>query len=132
MFSITLLYSALLGMLMAVLSIRVPIRRGLIDVPYGDGEDEVLATRIRAFGNFIEYVPMVLVLMALLEASRAVPAALHGMGVALLLARLLHAVAYRGRTQLTLAQKAGRGMAAMTTWLVLCFGAGYALPLSVG
>ena len=116
---VTLLYAGLFGALMAILSIRVPIRRGVLDVPYGDGGDEELSTRIRAFGNFTEYVPMMLVLLGLLELSGTSPVLLHGFGATLLGARVLHAVSYRGADTLTMAQKVGRGLAAMVTWLVL-------------
>ena len=119
MVEVTLGYTAVLGALMAVLSIRVPIRRGVLDVPFGDGGDEELATRIRAFGNFTEYVPMILVMMALAELSGASPTALHVSGVVLIAARGLHAVAYRARSTLTLPQKVGRGFSAFATWCVL-------------
>ncbi len=116
---ITMVYAGSLGLLMAVLSIRVPMRRGQLDVPYGDGGDEALATRIRAFGNFTEYVPMLLILMGLLESSGTSPFALHGLGIGALSMRLLHAIAYKGSSTLSLPRKVGRGIAAMGTWCVL-------------
>ncbi|MEM6930198.1 MAG: MAPEG family protein [Myxococcota bacterium] len=119
MVPITLTYGAILGLMMAVLSIRVPIRRGILDVPFGDGGDVPLATRIRAFGNFVEYVPMIVLLMALAEVSGTNPGVLHVSGMALVLSRLVHAVAYRGRSELTLAEKVGRGIGALSTWTVL-------------
>ena len=132
MVDVTLLYAGLLAALMAVLSIRVPIRRGLLNVPYGDGDDEVLATRVRAFGNFIEYVPMLLVLMALLELHGAGAGTLHALGSSLVAARVLHAVAYRGRPQLSTFEKVGRGVAAMSTWLVLSAAAGLTTAAALG
>jgi len=129
-FPITLLYAGLLGLLMAVLSIRVPIRRGTLDVPLGDGGDEILATRIRVFGNFIEYVPALLALLLVLEASGASPVALHVMGAGLLAARLVHATMFRARNELTTGEKIGRAIGAMGTWLVLASAATYALVLS--
>jgi len=117
---------------MAVLSIRVPMRRGVLDVPFGDGGDEALATRIRAFGNFTEYAPMVVLLLALLESGGARPALLHGLGIAFVASRVLHAVVYRARTELTTPLKIGRGIAAISTWLVLVSGAGAAAWLSWG
>jgi uncharacterized membrane protein YecN with MAPEG domain len=127
--TITLLYAGLLGALMAVLSIRVPMRRRALEVPFGDGGDEALATRIRAFGNFTEYVPMILLLLALLEMQGAPPALLHGLGVPLVGARVLHALSYRARSELTGPEKLGRAVSAMTTWLVLCVGSAAALVL---
>lgn len=124
MLSVTPWYAAVLAALMALLSIRVPMRRGQLDVPFGDGGDEVLATRIRAFGNFIEYVPMLLLLMALSELQGASKTLLHLEGAALIALRILHATAYRGRLTLSLAEKVGRGVAAMGTWLLLVASAG--------
>lgn len=115
----TALYAGVLGLLMAILSIRVPMRRGALDTPYGDGGDEALATRIRAFGNFTEYVPMLVVLMAILESLGAPTAHLHALGMGLVGARLLHALAYRGRSELTTPEKIGRAISAMGTWLIL-------------
>ena len=124
---VTLLYAALLGLVMSVLSIRVPMRRGTLDVPYGDGGDVPLATRIRAFGNFVEYVPMMLLLMGFLELQGASVTGLHLAGGGLLLARSVHALAYRGRSTLSLPEKIGRGIGAMGTWLVLTGLSGWAL-----
>ncbi len=120
----TLTYAALFGLLMAVLSIRVPMRRGAIDVPYGDGDDLALATRIRAFGNFTEYVPMLLVCFALLELQGLSAAWLHALASTLLAARLLHALTYRGKCELDTGEKIGRAVSAMSTWLVLVAASG--------
>ena len=58
--------------------------------------DRVLADmlrRIRGHGNFAEYVPFILVMMAMLELSHASIYVLHAMGITLVVARLLHAYA---------------------------------------
>lgn len=129
---ITLLYASILGLFMAVLSIRVPMRRAAIDTPWGDGGDVSLATRIRVFGNFTEYVPMLLLLFFLLETSgSASSTALHGLGVALIASRLVHAFALIAKDELTLPRKIGRGLGAMSTWLILMATAGYALFIAV-
>ena len=122
-FQVTGLYASLLALLMAVLSIRVPIRRGILNVPWGDGGDEKLATRIRVFGNFTEYVPMILLLMALLECRETATSSLHYLGMALIFSRLLHAFSLKRADKLTRARQFGRGAAAMTTWLVLVIAA---------
>lgn len=119
MLQVTPWYAVALGFLMAILSIRVPMRRGALDVPFGDGGDEPLATRIRAFGNFTEYVPMILLLLAISELKGAPTWSLHACGIGAVAFRVLHAVAYRARAQLSLSEKVGRGVAAMGTWLVL-------------
>lgn len=116
---ITPLYAALAGIFMALLSIRVPVRRAALNAPWGDGGDPELATRIRVFGNFIEYVPMTLLLLVLLELQGAAPAWLHGPGVVLLIARGVHAVSLRHGQNPGLPRKIGRGIGAMGSWLVL-------------
>ncbi|MEM6790877.1 MAG: MAPEG family protein [Myxococcota bacterium] len=131
--TITLFYAGLLGVFMSALSIRVPMRRGALGVTWGDGNDDELATRIRAFGNFIEYVPAILVVMMVLEGAGASPAFLHGLGIALVAARGLHAYWLRRQSEeLSLPAKIGRASGAMLTWLVLLTGSGYALALATG
>ena len=127
---ITLLYAGVLGLMMAALSIQVPIRRGLKDIPWGDGGDPQLATSIRVFGNFIEYVPAALVLFFLLETSGAERWVLHALGVTLVVARVVHAGSLKSGTELSSARKAGRGLGAMATWAVILVSAGYALSLA--
>lgn len=89
---ITPLYAGLLAILFLILSIRVVKRRGQ-GISLGDGGDAILQRRIRSHGNFAEYVPFILLLMAFLELNELHPYALHALGVSLLAARLLHGIA---------------------------------------
>src|SRR5204862_7541988 len=59
----------------------------------GDGGDPALQRRIRAHGNFIEYVPLILIMMGMLELSRYSVYLLHALGITLVVARLLHGYA---------------------------------------
>ncbi len=89
---ITPLYAAVAALMLISLSVRVIGMRRQRRVSIGDGEDEILTRRIRAQGNFIEYVPMALVLLLLLlELGGASAWLLHGLGIALLAGRLVHA-----------------------------------------
>ena len=48
---------------------------------------------VRGHANFAEYVPMLLVLMAILEFGGGLPAwILHAIGIALVLARVMHGI----------------------------------------
>jgi uncharacterized membrane protein YecN with MAPEG domain len=89
---VTPLYAGIVAILFFVLSVRVVQRRGH-GVSLGDGGDAVLQRRIRAHGNFAEYVPLILVMMAMLELSRTSIYVLHALGIALVVARLLHGYA---------------------------------------
>ena len=92
---ITALYAGLLAILLFVLSIRVIGLRGnpaFSFIAHGKGDDELLQRAIRAHGNFTEYVPMMLILLAFLELSDASELQLHLLGGAFLLGRVMHGI----------------------------------------
>jgi len=90
---VTPLYAGLLALWFLVLSVRVARNRGKRQVSLGDGGDTMLQRMIRAQGNFAEYVPMVLVLLVILELSHFSTYVLHGLGITLVVGRLLHGYA---------------------------------------
>jgi uncharacterized membrane protein YecN with MAPEG domain len=90
--TITLLYAGLLSFLFMLLSLRVVALRGH-GASLGDGGNPILLRRIRAHGNFSEYVPFILVMMGFLETSHLPGVLVHILGVTLLIARLLHGYA---------------------------------------
>lgn len=92
MLLVTPLYAGLLALLFLALSWRVVQKRGH-GVSLGDGGDAELLRRIRGHGNFAEYVPLILLMMAMLELSRHSTLLLHGLGITLVVARLLHGAA---------------------------------------
>lgn len=87
---ITSIYASILGLILIQLSLRVVKERRAHSVSLGDGGHEGLLVAQRAHGNFVEYVPMALLLIALLELGRHSSGLLHGLGVALVIARVLH------------------------------------------
>jgi uncharacterized membrane protein YecN with MAPEG domain len=89
---VTGLYAALSALLILMLAMRVVVLRWRTKAGIGDGGDRVLARAIRAHGNAIEYVPLALILMLVAELGRAGPTLLHGCGIALVAARILHAL----------------------------------------
>jgi uncharacterized membrane protein YecN with MAPEG domain len=89
---VTSFYAAPLALLLVWLSIRVIQNRVRARVAIGLGEDEALLRASRAQANFIEYVPMALILLALLEASGASALLLHALGAGLLAGRLAHGI----------------------------------------
>jgi len=88
--SITAAYSAAFAFLFFVLAIWVIAGRLNSGILHGDGGQEQMNRRIRAHGNFAEYVPMILLLAALLEAGGTGPTTMHAFLAPLLIARVLH------------------------------------------
>lgn len=91
MLPVTALHAGLLGLGFLWLSVRVIRARGAHRVALGTGGHAVVERTVRAHGNFAEYVPMALVILALLEANGVPAWALHLLGLALLAGRALHA-----------------------------------------
>ena len=116
---ITSLYAGAAGLLFALLSIRVPVKRAQLNAPWGDGGDMDLDTRIRVFGNLSEYLPIVLLLMAFNELAGLSAFWIHMAGAAFLAARLVHAVSLDKRRHHLLWRKAGRGFGASLTWAIV-------------
>lgn len=89
---ISLFIASLHVLLYLALALRVVVHRNVHKVGIGTGGDAVLARKVRVHGNFGEYVPLALLMLALLELATVNPAWLWTFGVALLVARLLHAI----------------------------------------
>ncbi|PIE13779.1 MAG: hypothetical protein CSA70_03420 [Rhodobacterales bacterium] len=88
--TVTSLYAAAFGMVMLVLWISVTKTRAAAHISIGDGGDVVLHERIRRHGNFIEWVPLTLILLALAEIQGASALWLSVAGALALLGRLIH------------------------------------------
>jgi uncharacterized membrane protein YecN with MAPEG domain len=88
---ITPLYVALAAIILVVLSIRVIRLRRRLAVGLGTGGDADLEKATRAHGNFTEYAPIGLILVASAELSGAAGVWVHAIGVLLIAGRLLHA-----------------------------------------
>lgn len=88
---ITALYASLLVPLFLVLASRVIRARRGARIAVGDGGNRMLIRRMRVHANFAEYVPLSLLLLGLAESMGTSAWLLHGLGIALLGARLSHA-----------------------------------------
>lgn len=119
---ITALYASLLtflyvGLAFRVIAVRVNRRVGL-----GDADDPLLRRRIRAHGNFGEYVPLGLILLALAELMGSPALLLHGIGTSLTGGRLLHAYGLSNGSEASAGRAAGMVLtvAALLTAAGLC------------
>jgi uncharacterized membrane protein YecN with MAPEG domain len=89
---ITAFYAGLLALIaIALAGVIGPMRaRHGISILHGDNME--LATAIRRHGNFIESVPLALILLGFLELNGASAGLLHGLGIALVVARISHPI----------------------------------------
>jgi uncharacterized protein len=87
---ITGLYAALQAFVAIALVAPVGRLRGKYNVSIHAGGHADLDTAIRRHANWTEHVPFALLLMGLLELNGGSPGLLHGLGIGLLAARVLH------------------------------------------
>ena len=119
-FQITSIYAAVLGILAVVLSYHVIMTRNKAKVSLLDGSNPNLAEAIRRHGNFVEYVPIALLLMAFAEFGGANHMVMHGLGLVLLVSRLIHPFGIKFNNQAAPARIFG----AVTSQLVIVVSAG--------
>ncbi len=93
---ITTFTAALAALALVALSVPVSMRRFAVRKPSGDGGDAVLARRIRTQANFIEYVPIALIVLALVEGGGSHRAWALTIAGLLIVGRAFHAVGMRG------------------------------------
>lgn len=87
---ITALYASILTILAFVLAQHVIMTRGKTTITLGDRGDDRLLEASRRQMNFVENVPLTLILLLLAEAGGAASTHLHIAGVVLVAARLVH------------------------------------------
>lgn len=90
--SITGLYLSLLGLLYIVLAVRIIKLRYHFKTGIGDGGHAPLAQAIRVHGNFAEYTPVVMLLLACAELNGSAALLLHVVGAAFFIGRVLHSI----------------------------------------
>ena len=89
--NITPYYAAVLALLFIILSVRTIKSRREHKVAIGDGGEKSILRASRVHANFSEYVPLTLLLIAMLEIQSYSDWIIHGLCIALLGARIAHA-----------------------------------------
>lgn len=83
-------------------------------VLHGDGGHALLAKRMRAHGNFVEYTPIILILTALVELAVGPSLWLWSVGLVYVLARIAHGFGMDADRR-----NPWRAGGAMLTWLIM-------------
>ena len=113
---ITPIYGAMLGIILLVLSIRVvAVVRAKGKVGYGDGGNPDFTPVVRGQGNFIEYVPLALILIAFAEAGGTSAGWIHTLGAGLVIGRVLHPMGLTNEPGINVFRFIGTNL----TWLAL-------------
>jgi hypothetical protein len=112
---ITALYGSLCGLLIIVLAIQVVRLRRKLKVGIGTGNDYQLKRAIRVHANAIEYIPIALILLALFEANQGNTFLAHGVGMSLVIGRVLHAQGLGSSPGTSF----GRFWGTLLTWFVI-------------
>ena len=108
--SITPVYAGLISLVFVFLSFRVIGLRRKARIGLGDGGNRLLMRRQRVHGNFAEYAPLVIVLMALAELQGHPTWTIHLIGICLVAGRLLHAYGVSQEPELTKLRVAGMAL----------------------
>ncbi len=85
------IYASLLAFLISWLSMNVIKKRGKHHVSMGDDGNDELQVAIAAQSNAIEYIPIALILLFALEYNGFNLLVVHGLGIAFVIGRVLHA-----------------------------------------
>lgn len=112
---ITATYAAVCGLMLLALSGLVVRARARYRIGLGTGSEPGMERAFRVHANFVEYVPLALLLLLLAELSGLRPGLLHGAGVALVVSRVLHAWGL-GRAS---GRSPGRFLGTAGTWVVI-------------
>lgn len=125
----TALYAGILAVFALFLSARAGTFRGKagVSILYGEPTNMELAERVRRHQNFLEYVPMLLILMGVIELGGGNVIFLHAVGVLLIAARVAHAVGLKHDDMGHIGRLIGAGGTALLTLIA----AGYAIWIGI-
>ena len=121
---ITLMYASILALFALVLSFRAGTFRGKsgISVLHGEPQNMELAERVRVHQNFLEYVPIVLILMGAIELTGGNHWFLFIVGDLLFLARIAHAIGLKHDNMAHKGRAIGAGGTALLTLACVIYG----------
>jgi len=89
---VTPIYAGLLGLIFLLISYRAATMRIKTRVVIGTGDNVEVLRAVRVQGNFAEYTPIILLMLAFAEINGLPAASLHGLGAMLLAGRIMHAI----------------------------------------
>lgn len=121
--AITALYAGLCAFVLTWLSFKAGTLRGRKKISVGDGGDIEMLEAMRRHANAVEYIPIALILIGVLELNGANSTFLHVLGALLVVTRIAHGLGLKADKM----DDPLRAIGAGGTALVIVVAAGYAL-----
>lgn len=112
---ITALYAGQLGLIAIAIAFLAGSTRGRLNVSLGDGGHTELLLAMRRHANFVEWVPLALILIAVLEMDGVSSRAIHSLGGVLVVSRILHAIGIKSDSMKSIARLLGASGTALVT-----------------
>ena len=127
---ITLMYASIMALFALVLSFKAGTFRGKagISILHGEPVNMELAEKVRRHQNFLEYVPLFLIVFGAIELAGGSSLFLYIVGSLMIIARIAHAIGLKHDNMAHVGRLIGAGGTALLTLVA----AGYGLWLSVG
>lgn len=111
----TAIYTGLLALILLFLALRVVLLRRKFKVGIGTNQNKELARAIRVHANALEYVPIALLMLAVAEINGIHLYFVNASGIALVVARILHAYGLSRSAGVSF----GRFYGTLLTWIVI-------------
>lgn len=123
---ITALYAGILGLMSIVIAFMAGAKRGATGILIGDGGNLELIVAMRRHANFVEFAPLTLILIGLLELNGVGHTAIHALGAALVVARASHAYGFNGENANNIFRTIGAAgntlvIAVASVWAIVVF-----------
>jgi uncharacterized protein len=122
---ITAFVAAICAIMLLITAIDTVRQRMRVRAPFGDHDDQKLISASRSHGNLAEHAPIVILLLGLLELSRANHMALMAVGALFLGGRVAHIVGLYA--PMSTNPPLPRSIGVIVTWLTLAVLSGWTI-----
>ena len=122
---VTAFVAAICALMLLITAIDTVRQRFRLRVPFGDGADQKLISASRSHGNLAEHAPIIILLLAFLEMSRANHMGLMAVGTLFLAGRVAHIIGLYA--PMNNKPPLPRSIGVIVTWLTLALLSGWTL-----
>ena len=125
---VTAFVAAICAVMLLITAIDTVRHRMRAKVPFGDNADQAIISASRSHGNLAEHAPIVVLLLAFLEMSRANHMALMAIGALFLAGRVAHIIGLYAKVEPG-KPPLPRSVGVILTWLTLAVLSGWTIGL---